>query len=286
MTGRSREIAGVMVPTFLYGTAWKEDRTYGLVREALRAGFRGIDTANQRKHYFEAEVGRAVADEMAGGTLTRQDLFLQTKFTFTSSQDHRLPYDPSAPFAQQVQQSFQSSLAHLGVESIDSYVLHAPSQRMGLGAADLEVWGAMERLQRDGLVRFLGVSNVSAHQLLILIRQADVPPTFVQNRCYAVLGWDAEARMVCERAGAVYQGFSLLTANAPAVQSPLVFAIARSHGRLPSQVVFRFAMQIGMIPLTGTSDPGHMAEDLAAYDFELTDEEVRAIERVAVPGGR
>ena len=278
MTGRSRQIAGVMVPTFLYGTAWKEDRTYGLVRQALQAGFRGIDTANQRKHYFEAEVGRALADEISGGTLTRRDVFLQTKFTFISPQDHRVPYDPSAPFAQQVQQSFESSLSHLGVESIDSYVLHAPSQRMGLGAADLEVWGAMERLHRAGLVRLLGVSNVSAQQLLMLIRRAEVPPTFVQNRCYAALGWDAEVRMVCDRSGAVYQGFSLLTANAPVVQSPLVLEIARGHGRLPSQVVFRFAMQIGMIPLTGTSDPGHMAEDLAAYDFQLTDAEVRAIE--------
>lgn len=282
MAGRSREIAGTAVPTFLYGTAWKEERTYGLVVQALRAGFRGIDTANQRRHYHEAEVGRALGDELSRGTLRRQDLFVQTKFTFLPSQDHRLPYDPSAPIAQQVEQSFQSSLSHLGVEWLDGYLLHGPSQGTGLGMADFEAWKAMEALHRAGGARFLGVSNVSPGQLEMLLRRAQVAPTFVQNRCYAALGWDAAVRQICDQEGLVYQGFSLLTANAGIFRRPLIPEIAGRHGRLPAQVVFRFALQVGMIPLTGTSDPGHMAEDLAVYDFELTDAEVRAIEQVAV----
>lgn len=280
--GRFAELANVRIPTFLYGTAWKEDRTYGLVTRALEAGFRGIDTANQRRHYHEAEVGRALGDALSRGALRRQDLFVQTKFTFQPSQDHRLPYDPSAPFAQQVDQSFQSSLSHLGVDSLDSYVLHAPSQRAGLGAADFEAWGAMEALQRTGGSKLLGVSNFSALQLAMLLRRAEVAPTFVQNRCYAVLGWDAEVRSMCDREGMVYQGFSLLTANREILRSRVVLETARRHGRLPTQVVFRFALQVGMMPLTGTSDPAHMAEDLQAYDFELTDAELTAIERVAV----
>lgn len=281
VSGRFRNIAGVMVPTFLYGTAWKQDRTYGLVTQALRAGFRGIDTANQRKHYNETEVGRALADEISAGSIGRQDLFLQTKFTFAGSQDHRLPYDRYSPIARQVEQSFKSSLLHLRVGTVDSYILHAPSQRIGLGFADFEAWEAMERLHGAGLVRFLGISNVSHYQLDLLLSRAQVAPTFVQNRCYAALGWDAEVRSICERAGMLYQGFSLLTANAPVLRSPVLVEIARRHGKLETQVVFRFALQAGMIPLTGTSDSGHMADDLAAYDLELTDEEMRAIERVA-----
>src|SRR5437868_2098493 len=83
-------IDGVRVPRLLYGTAWKEDRTRRLTVLALRAGFHGIDTANQRKHYHEAAVGQAVAEAVAAGLMARAELFLQTKFTFRSGQDHRL----------------------------------------------------------------------------------------------------------------------------------------------------------------------------------------------------
>ena len=89
-------------PDFLYGTAWKEDRTAALTELALRAGFRGIDTANQRRHYFEAGVGQGLAAAYRAGVVTRADLFLQTKFTYQGGQDHRLPYDPTASLSTQV----------------------------------------------------------------------------------------------------------------------------------------------------------------------------------------
>jgi diketogulonate reductase-like aldo/keto reductase len=143
MSDQTLTVDGVSVPRLLYGTAWKEEETERLTGLALRQGFRGIDTANQRKHYHEAAVGRAVASAIAGGLVTREDLFLQTKFTFRPGQDDRLPYDPGAPVATQVEQSFASSLEHLGAEIIDSYVLHGPSRRDGLGAADWEAWRAL-----------------------------------------------------------------------------------------------------------------------------------------------
>src|SRR6266540_913969 len=101
------------VPDYLYGTAWKEDRTQALTELALRMGFRGIDTANQRRHYFEAGVGHALAAAYRAGVVTRKDVFLQTKFTYRSGQDHRLPYDPGADLSTQVAQSMASSLEHL-----------------------------------------------------------------------------------------------------------------------------------------------------------------------------
>src|SRR6187399_2549777 len=131
----SLTIHGVRVPRFLYGTAWKEEETQRLTELALRQGFRGIDTANQRRHYHEAGVGQAIAAAVVSGLVSREDLFLQTKFTFRGGQDHRLPYDAAAPVATQVEQSFASSLTHLGVEKIDSYLLHGPTQRIGLAAA-------------------------------------------------------------------------------------------------------------------------------------------------------
>src|SRR5271168_2964959 len=110
------------VPDFLYGTAWKEERTAPLAELALRTGFRGIDTANQRRHYHEAGVGEALAAAYRAGVATRADLFLQTKFTYQRGQDHRLPYDPGARLSLQVTQSMSSSLEHLGTDYVDSYI--------------------------------------------------------------------------------------------------------------------------------------------------------------------
>ncbi|MBL9037846.1 MAG: aldo/keto reductase [Archangium sp.] len=273
------DVHGVPVPRFLYGTAWKEDDTARLVTQALEVGFIGIDTANQRKHYHEAGVGEALR-----GAKVRP--FLQTKFTHRAGQDARLPYDPKAPLALQVRQSFESSLDHLGVDTIDSYVLHGPSTRSGWSAGDLEVWRAMEALHDEHQTKLLGVSNVSLEQLEALCARARVPPAMVQNRCYARFQWDGEVRAFCRQRGLVYQGFSLLTANAAELQRPAIADVARRLKRTPAQVVFRFALQVGMVCLTGSTSREHLLHDLACFDFELSDAEVRAIERVtSLPAG-
>jgi diketogulonate reductase-like aldo/keto reductase len=266
---------------FLYGTAWKEDETERLTRLALEAGFRGIDTANQRRHYFEAGVGAAVTKAIADGIVRRDDIFLQTKFTYVDGQDHRLPYDPKADAATQVRQSFTSSLDHLQTDTIDSYVLHGPSRRRGLAAVDLEVWSAMEELHAAGKTRHLGISNVAVDQLDELCSRAKVRPAFVQNRCFARLGWDRDVRKFCGENGIVYQGFSLLTANVNELRTPRFWSIVDRTERTPAQVVFRFAIQAGVLPLTGTSNPDHMREDLDVFHFELTADEVRDIENIA-----
>src|SRR5262249_46719686 len=229
MSDRTVLLDGVRVPRFLYGTAWKEERTQRLTGRALRQGFRGIDTANQRRHYHEAAVGQAVAAVVAGGLVTRDDLFLQTKFTFRPGQDHRLPYDPDAPISTQVEQSFASSLAHLGTDAIDPSLLHGPSQRAGLAPADWEAWRAMEAIHEGGRARLLGVSNVTLEQLQRLCDGARARPRFVQNRCYAVRGWDRAIRAFCAQHGLVYQGFSLLTANRAVLARAELARIARRH---------------------------------------------------------
>src|SRR5262245_49380661 len=110
---RTYDVRSVPAPLIMYGTAWKEDRTQTLVSEAIATGFRAFDTANQRKHYVEEEVGAAVRTAIATGTVTKEDLFLQTKFTYQRGQDHRLPYDPDCDLTTQVRQSIASSLKHL-----------------------------------------------------------------------------------------------------------------------------------------------------------------------------
>jgi diketogulonate reductase-like aldo/keto reductase len=273
-------IDGVRVPRFLYGTAWKEDATERLTALAIEQGFRGIDTANQRRHYYEEGVGRAVADAIARGVVARPELFLQTKFTFRGGQDHRLPYDPAAPVGAQVEQSFASSLAHLGTDVIDSFVLHGPTQRDGLGAADWEAWRAMEAIHQTGKARLLGISNVSLDQLRLLCDGARVRPRFVQNRCYASRGWDRAVRDYCRANGICYQGFSLLTANTAVLGHPEIDRIARRYGVTHAQVIFRFALDIGMLPLTGTTSADHMRADLAAFGLRLQPAEVARIEEL------
>lgn len=270
------EIRGVRVPTLLYGTAWKEERTAELTGLALATGFVGIDTANQRKHYFEAGVGEAIA---AAG-IARERLFLQTKFTYARGQDHRLPYDPKASLTTQVEQSFASSLAHLGVGHLDAYVLHGPASGRGWSDADREVWRAMEAEVDAGRVRLLGVSNISAAQLGELVEAARVPPSLVQNRCYARTGWDREVRALCRDRGLLYEGFSLLTANQRELASPTIAAIARRAGATIPQVVFRFAEAVGMVALTGTTDRAHMQQDLAAHEVVLGPDDLATITNV------
>ncbi|HEX2254623.1 MAG TPA: aldo/keto reductase [Thermoanaerobaculia bacterium] len=292
--GRTRTIQGVEVPTFLYGTAWKEEATAGLVERALAAGFRGIDTANQRRHYHEAGVGEALAAALrpdedgaapsgatlsaGAGRLQRGDVFLQSKYTYVEGQDHRLPYDPAADPPEQVRQSFSSSLEHLGVERLDSYLIHGPQGRRGLSEADHRVWRTFEQLHAEGHVRLLGISNVSAEQLAALCAFAEVPPAFVQNRCFARTGWDRDVRDVCRREGVAYQAFSLLTANRAELARPEVGEIAAKYGVTVPQVIFRLALQLDMIPLTGTTDQDHMREDLEVYGFELAEDEVEVLE--------
>jgi len=269
------------LPDFLYGTAWKEDRTQALTELALRMGFRGIDTANQRRHYFEAGVGQGLAAAYRAGVVTRADLFLQTKFTYQLGQDHRLPYDPSADLSTQVAQSVQSSLEHLGTDHVDSYVLHGPASGYGWTDDDAEVWAAMAKERDAGRTRLLGVSNVSLRHLEQMTVAGAEAPDFVQNRCFARLGWDRDIRSFCMDRKIVYQGFSLLTANPEVLGHPLVAGIAARGKATAAQVVFRFARAVGMLPLTGTSDAEHMKQDLASRGLSLSPDEVRAIESLA-----
>jgi diketogulonate reductase-like aldo/keto reductase len=264
-----------MAPTFVYGTAWKEEHTETLVTKALAAGFRAFDTANQRKHYFEAAVGAALRGH------PRDELWLQTKFTHLAGQDDRLPYDPRAPIGDQVQQSFASSLEHLGTTYLDSLVLHGPNASRGLAPDDVGAWQAMEAIHAAGGTKALGISNVALDQLELLMSIARVRPTYVQNRCYARRGWDRPIRAFCREVGIVYQGFSLLTANRAELASPTLDGIVRRTHKTREQIIFRFAIQVGMLPLTGTSSEAHMREDLAVADFTLTDREVHAIETIA-----
>jgi len=214
--------------------------------------------------------------------VTRADLFLQTKFTYPRGQDHRLPYDPAASLSTQVAQSMASSLEHLGTDYVDSYVLHGPSDAYEWSEEDNQVWQAMTKERDAGRTRLLGVSNVSLEHLQQMESAHLEVPAFVQNRCFARSGWDHEIRRFCRERNIVYQGFSLLTANPEALRHPMIAEIARRENATPAQLVFAFARAVGMLPLTGTSNPEHMRQDLVSAKLNLSKEETEGIESLAI----
>jgi diketogulonate reductase-like aldo/keto reductase len=122
----------------IYGTAWKKDRTKDLVLQAIRTGFRAIDTACQPKHYSEKLVGAAVQEAILSGIVSRSELFLQTKFTSINGQDPTsVPYDPKVPLSEQVRQSLSVSLQHFGTDYLDSLVLHSPMRTMQVNTINI-----------------------------------------------------------------------------------------------------------------------------------------------------
>jgi diketogulonate reductase-like aldo/keto reductase len=266
---------GVRTPRIIYGTAWKKMRTAGLVEKAIKYGFRGIDTACQPKHYHEPGVGAGLAACLNEG-LNRADLYLQTKFTPLLGQDpNQVPYDPKARLAEQVAQSFQSSLCNLQTSYLDCLVLHSP---LADAKQSTEVWQAMEAIFDDGGAKQLGISNCySLEKLEFLYRTARVKPALVQNRFYAETNYDREIRTFCRQHRMFYQGFWILTANPHVLAHDKLRALASKYGRTPAQVLFRYLTQVDIVPLTGTTTETHMRQDLSIFEFELTERERDAV---------
>lgn len=267
--------AGVRMPQILYGTAWKKADTERLVATAIRQGFRGFDTACQPKHYDEAGVGAGIAAALGDG-LRRDDLYLQTKFTPLSGQDpQRIPYDPKAPIAEQVAQSCEVSLLNLRTHRLDCLVLHSP---LPTSRQTHEAWQAMEALVDAGKARQLGISNCyQLRQLESLCSEARIKPAVLQNRFHDDTHYDHDLRVYCRKQNIIYQSFWTLTANPHILGHRTVTALADKYQRTGAQILFRYLTQIGVAPLTGTRSDTHMRDDLAIFEFQLTDPELTRV---------
>jgi diketogulonate reductase-like aldo/keto reductase len=257
-------------PPIIYGTAWKKEQTEALVFRAIRAGFRGIDTACQPKHYHEPGVGAALA------AFERESLYVQTKFTPLSGHDpKRVPYDANASVSEQVAQSFAVSLQNLRTTYLDALILHSPYPRAD---QTMLAWQAMEALVDAGSVQRIGISNCYELKVLEDLYDASrIKPAIVQNRFYAESDYDVEIRAFCVAHGISYQSFWTLTANRHLLADETVRLLTLKYQRTAAQVLFRYLTQVGITPLTGTKSETHMREDLAIFDFTLSDSEVRAI---------
>jgi diketogulonate reductase-like aldo/keto reductase len=267
--------AGVKMPWIIYGTAWKKDRTADLVVKAIQAGFRGIDTACQPKHYNEPLVGAAL-HRLKDHGIEREALFLQTKFTPLSGQDpNQVPYDKNSPIESQVVQSFETSKKNLQTHYVDSLILHSPVAPHSLM---MKVWDAMEKIQKANGARQLGISNCYDTEVIrSLYANANVKPAVVQNRFYQETEYDADLRHWCSNHGVIYQSFWTLTANPHILASNTVRTIAQRYKKTEAQIFFRYLSQSGIVPLTGTSSEQHMREDISIFDFELSSKDLKNV---------
>jgi len=274
-------------PHLVYGTAWKKEETAYYVSEAVKAGFRCIDTACQPRHYNEAGVGigwTAAAEELG---LKRSDIWLQTKYTPIGGQDpNNVPYDPKSPVAEQIRTSLGVSLKNLKTEYLDSWVMHSPLNSIEETVA---AWRVMEEAVDEGRVHQLGISNCySLDNFRYLYQNARIKPKVLQNRFYSDSNFDTELRKFCKENGVKYQSFWTLTANRHALATTEVKELAAQYDLTAQTYMFAFLMSLGYItPLSGTTSRMHMAQDVAIMErmqggevFFQNDEELRKFAQI------
>ncbi|KAJ5177294.1 uncharacterized protein N7482_003171 [Penicillium canariense] len=267
------DFTSTLIPVFLYGTAWKKDRTADLVYTAVNAGFRAIDTAAQPRHYQEHLVGDGIRRAIVDRVVRREDLYVQTKFSPVSAQDpSNMPYDAEASVTEQVHASIQSSLHNLRPSEdprtaddayIDTVVIHSPLRTID---QTLEAWLALETYVPHR-IRNLGISNCSLPVLheLFMAPEVKVKPAVVQNRFYEDTLFDTDLRIFCRENQVIYQSFWTLTANPDLVRSDPVQQLATLVQISPASALYTLVMGLGdIVVLNGTKNEGRMKEDLAA----------------------
>jgi 2,5-diketo-D-gluconate reductase A len=248
----SAHLPGGDIPLLGLGT-WQAtgDDCYRAVRHALDVGYRHIDTATMYGN--EAQVGRALA---ASG-VPRSDVFLTTKLR---------PADVGREH-----ETLARSLRLLGTDHLDLWLIHWPPS----GDASPWVWAELLAARNVGLVRSVGVSNYSVDQLDVLAEQTGETPAINQ------IPWgpdDYDARLVSEHAqrGVVIEGYSPLKRTD--LSSPVLRAVAETHGVSTAQVVIRWHLEHGFVVIPKSVNPARIEENYAVTGFSLTDEEVARID--------
>ena len=241
-----------------------EAETEQAVSAALEAGYRMIDTA--AAYGNEAAVGRAVA---ASG-IARDELFITTKLAtedqgFQSSQD-----------------ALRRSLERLGLDYVDLYLIHWPNPRVD---QYVDTWRAMVRLQEEGRVGSIGVSNFTPEYLTRVADATGVMPALNQVELHPFFP-QVELRAFHEQHGIVTEAWSPLGKAAPVKESAPVADAAAAHGVTPAQVILRWHQQVGSLPIPKSGSPDRQRENLDLGGFTLTDEEVAAITALGRPDGR
>ena len=256
---------GTTIPAIGFGTypLRGEDGIAAIV-SAIGAGYRLVDTAVNYDN--EAEVGEAI--RRSG--VPRDELVVASKIP---GRHHA--YDDAIT-------SVRESLARLGLERTDLHLIHWPNPSRG---AYVEAWRALVQLQKDGLVRSIGVSNFTEEHLTRIIDDTGVTPAVNQVELHPRFP-QVELREVHERLGIRTEAWSPLGKRRAPLDEDAVTAAATAHGVSPGQVILRWHVQLGSLPIPKSADPARQAQNLDVFGFELTAEQVAAISGLAEPDGR
>jgi diketogulonate reductase-like aldo/keto reductase len=228
--------------------------TQRAVAAALAAGYRHVDTA--AAYGNEADVGQAIR---ASG-LPPGSVWVTTKLANA---------DQGAATARR---AFEASLARLGFDAVDLYLLHWPHERR------LESWRVLEQLHEAGLARSIGVSNFLTRHLDELLAHADVPPAVNQIELHPFLHRTREDTLRrCAEAGIAVEAYSPLT-KGRRLDDATVAGVAAEVGRTPAQVLIRWSLQHGLVPLPRSSNGEHIAENADVFDFALDDAQLAALD--------
>jgi len=235
-----------------------QDETEVAVTTALQEGYRLIDTAQGYQN--EEGVGAA----LAASDIPRDEVFVTTKLT-NSEQG----YDKTMA-------AFDASMAKLGLDVLDLFLIHWPLPMFDLY---VETWRAFEKLQADGRIRSIGVSNFEIEHFERLAAETDVVPAVNQVELHPqfpqaeLRAYHAEHGILTESWGPIGQGKGLL-------ENEQIQEVARRRGRTPAQVVLRWHLQLGLVVIPKSVTPSRIAENIALFDFELDDDDMAAIAKV------
>lgn len=255
---------GNRIPQLGFGV-WRlaEAAAPRIVGEALRAGYRHIDTAQGYDN--EAGVGRAIRES----GLAREEIFVTSKLR-TRDQG----YDKA-------RRSFEGSLERLGLDRLDLFLIHWPVPRHGLY---VETWKALVELQQEGRVRSIGVSNFLPAHIEAIVAETGVVPAVNQIELHPYYQ-QRDVRGEHARRGIVIESYSPL-GSGTVLDDPTLADIARRHGRSVAQVIIRWHLQQGLVVLPKTATFERVAENFAVFDFTLSDEDISRIDALDRPDGK
>ncbi|MFF0072964.1 aldo/keto reductase [Streptomyces sp. NPDC005494] len=246
---------GVTIPQLGFGVFQvPDDETAAAVSSALEAGYRSIDTA--AVYGNETGVGRALAES----GLPREELFVTTKL-WNADQG----YDSTLA-------AFDASLARLGLDHVDLYLIHWPTPERDLYT---DTWRALDKLLADGRIRAAGVSNFQPAHLRRLREESSLVPAVNQIELHPGLQ-QSELRAVHAESGIATEAWSPLAQGA-LLDEEVLTALAERHGKTPAQVVLRWHLQLGNIVIPKSVTPARIRQNIDLFDFELSQADMDAI---------
>ena len=248
--------SGVAIPQVGFGTYKVTDNTAQIVTDALSVGYRHVDTAQMYRN--EREVGEG----WKGSGLAREEIFLTSKL----NNPNHAPED--------ARRTFKQTLIDLQTDYVDLFLIHWPVP-MHYGGDFASTWAVLEEFAAEGRARSIGVSNFEAHHLEQLMRTAKVLPAVNQIESHPYFAQEG-LHAVNARHGIVTEAWSPLARGA-IVTDPVLERIGAQYGKSPSQVALRWGVQRGDVVLPKSSTPKRQRENLDIFDFELTEEDMRAI---------